>query len=166
MPTECIIHKDKASTSAKSAEAPSSLHTLTRASWEKITEASEIRKKKKCYQSSIYKSIIDRLPSEMPIDGGYHSDCYKIFTAIPKLLTSSTVSKTATTKIHTLRSDVTDNKLRTSNTGVLEKCIWCKTLRRKVKGKWQLLTQALSPTQSHIKYYITELQPKVTSNIT
>ena len=52
--------------------------------WESIKEAAARRKAKRNFHASKYYDIVQTLPDELDIcQHGYHSQCYKNFTAIP-----------------------------------------------------------------------------------
>ena len=87
---------------------------------------------------SKYNSVIKTLPNKPSENCGYHSSCYKNFTATAKLPAESTSVPSYTT-----RQQVVSPK--SSSSGVLEKkCIFCNQVRKKVKGKYQNLTKNAS----------------------
>ena len=133
-------------------ETSNNLHPITVTSWEKITHAANVRRTQPNFSNSVYKQIIDELPSNLPENGHYHTVCYKNFTALPKILAvGDKKSQTCSDNQPALRNP--KSSLSTSRTGVLEKvCIWCKKERRKVKWQWMPLHSAVFLDQEVKKY--------------
>ena len=74
LPSKCLIHVVPTETSK--------LLPWQKEKWVVVQRAAEARKGSKNYQSSKYRAVVEALPSD-PGDGdGYHSKCYKNFTAI------------------------------------------------------------------------------------
>jgi len=74
LPSKCLIHVVPTETSK--------LLPWQQEKWAVVQRAAEARKGSKNYQSSKYRAVVEALPSH-PGDGdGYHSKCYKNFTAI------------------------------------------------------------------------------------
>ncbi len=100
------------------------------------------------YATSVYHDIIEKLSETIPPNGGYHIECYRSFTSLPKQTVKclsfddSDVIPSTSASYHSLRSVNVHGIGSSPSSGVLEKkCIFCKRVQKKVKGKWQPLTQ-------------------------
>ena len=104
-------------------------------SWDRVKECAEARSK--AQKLSKYSDIIKDLPSVFTREHGYHSDCYKKFTAFKKgdLVIdtddsiSSTRSKIVSPRIDPMKKDI-----------LPEVCLFCGLKRKKHKQKWMDLT--------------------------
>ena len=45
---------------------------LTHETWQKILYAAYIRKQTKNFYSSVYRDVVENLPNDMHVNGGYH----------------------------------------------------------------------------------------------
>ena len=166
---ECIIHREVAKAvrtsprkRIKSTIYESKLLSLTNAVWDNILTVAHVRKKLPHYAKSVYHDIIEKLPEKFPSNRGYHIECYRSFTSLPKQTVKSLsfddsdVTPSTSTSHHTLRSVNVHGIGSSTSSGVLEKkCIFCKREHKKVKGKWQPLTQCtLDSAEDFIKSVI------------
>ena len=130
--------------------------------WDNILTVAHVRKKLPHYAKSVYHDIIEKLPEKFPSNGGYHIECYRSFTSLLKQTVKSLsfddsdVTPSTSTSHHTLRSVNVHRIGSSTSSGVLEKkCIFCKREHKKVKGKWQHLTQCtLDSAEDFIKSVI------------
>ena len=51
----------------------------------KVKTAKQYRLSKPFSLTSKYADVCKNLPDDMSVNGGYHSDCYKTFTAVAKI---------------------------------------------------------------------------------
>ena len=122
----CILHTGQSNNEDIK---PFDTHT-----WQKVVEAKMSRLFK--FSSSKYLSICDQLPDSYDDSIGYHTACYKNFTAVTK---SDTVSEEGSRRDSILRSDSILGKTSTSSGILPKKCIFCNLSRKKVKGKEEKL---------------------------
>lgn len=102
---------------------------FTEETWKNFQTAAKERLSKSNASISKYYPVCCILPKEIREDVGYHSLCYKNFTAVKK---SEFPTIHGTKRL--LRSDVQHPS--TSRSGVFAKeCIFCERVRKKVKGK-------------------------------
>ena len=102
--------------------------------WEKVQEFIEVRKNSA--KSTKYCTILNRLSRSFKLNEGYHSLCYKNFTAVKKIDSQLSMVSPKVTK----RSDVTSPK-NTSRPHVLpEVCIFCDSKRKMFNRKWEKLS--------------------------
>ena len=80
---------------------------------------------------SKYAQRFDKLQRSFQIHDGYHSDCYKNFTAISEKTTASNVEPA------TMTTRFAANEEGSNQFHILPKeCIFCGMFREKVKGSW------------------------------
>ena len=166
---ECIIHREVAKAvrtsprkRIKSTVCESKLLSLINAVWDNSLTVAYVRKKLPHYAKSVYHDIIKKMPEKFPSNGGYHIECYRSFTSLPKQTVKSLsfddsdVTPSTSTSHHTIRSVNVHGIGSSTSSGVLEKkCIFCKREHKKVKGKWQPLTQCtLDSAEDFIKSVI------------
>ena len=124
--------------------------------WGKVKQADHARRT--TYTCSKYFSI--QLPTQYDPSIGYHSKCYKDFTASPKVTLES--SPETGVKHRLLRSDVAHPG--TSTSGVLEqKCLFCNTVTKSF-GKQRreyLASLQMDSGESRIKDAAAQLQDHV-----
>jgi hypothetical protein len=100
---QCILHIGPSNTEA--------IHPFTDELWTKVHLAAQTRKQQRQYANSKYSLLCNSLPAEFSIADGYHSNCYKNFTAIPKGSCKNQliqpVTTPTTTDCHLLRSSLT-----------------------------------------------------------
>ena len=115
MDLRCIVHVG----SAKSSE---SIKKIDDDKWKKLL--SVVTTRKTLVRKTKYDQIIADFPEQLEEDHGYHSKCYKNFTAMPKVEVSSAETTT------TVRTRSSEPSATTSSTGVLpRKCIFCRHVR-------------------------------------
>ena len=96
-------------------------------SWQKVNLSALYRRQ--LDKKTKYQPVLVSLPENPTLNCGYHSECYKNFTAVSK---PAPVANTSST---TRKQNKTP--LKTSSSGVIErKCIFCNKARKKLKGKW------------------------------
>ena len=111
MSLKCLVHTDD-----KSCEA---VKPLDQAKWERLKSVVNIRKT--YLKKTKYDSIVSNFPEDLNASFGYHSTCYKNFTAVPK--PEATPSPSSTPNVNT-RSQ--NSSTGTSSSGVLPpSCIFC-----------------------------------------
>ena len=107
--------------------------------WQKVINVAEIRRQ--ILGPSKYSDVVNSLPKALKSEEhGYHSTCYKSFTAVSASVTSASLTKSVTDDPGTkstktlLRSDV--GHLITATSGVFEqKCLFCKSITKYRKRK-------------------------------
>ena len=138
IPCTCVLHVGKATTA--------SIKTFNETTWKHVISAKDTRISKPTISTtSKYFDICNNLPTEYDASVGYHSACYKNFTAVPKIevCTKPSILPASSEKNHVLRSDVEVH--RTSSSGVLNPvCIFCKKTRKTVKSKIEPLGSCLT----------------------
>ena len=121
--------------------------------WEKVQEAICVRKETSKSKSK-YDQLFNQLGRSFQNNHGYHSACYKNFTAVSKKgQKTPTQSSSSVTK----RSDVSSPKNPRCSNVLPEVCIFCDKKRKKVKGKWENLTKCAA-FQSESKIRIAAVQ--------
>ena len=75
----CILH-----TGNDEGEKSLDIKSLTENQWETIKEVVTKRKSKKIFSESVYYNVIMCLPEDMEEEHGYHTQCYRKFTALPR----------------------------------------------------------------------------------
>ena len=110
---ECIIHREVAKTvrtsprkRIKSNIYESKLLSLTNAVWDNILTVAHVRKKLPHYAKSVYHDIIEKLPEKFPSNGGYHIECYRSFTSLPKQTVKSLSFDDSLLQLHITLSEV------------------------------------------------------------
>jgi len=58
---------------------------FTNEAWEKVKIAKQYRLSKPFWLTSKYADVCKNLPDDFSLIDGYHSDCYKNFTAVGKI---------------------------------------------------------------------------------
>jgi len=146
----CVLHVGKATKDP--------VKTFNANTWKQVLSARDTRMSKPTDKSK-YLHICNNLPAEYDDSIGYHSACYKNFTAVPKTETST--PSTSSEKGHVLRSDV--EAQGTTSSGVLNPvCIFCKKERSTVKSKIEPLGSCLTKdAEKSIKDAATILQDSV-----
>ncbi len=115
---KCILHVDQ---DLQTKNAP--VIPFKDSSWQCVIQAAEYRKKSR---SSKYVKVVDALGTTYGEGSGYHSVCYKNFTAIPKERKSDAQSALRKSR----NTDTTDRA------GIFpEHCIFCKNKVKNVKRK-------------------------------
>jgi len=102
--------------------------------WEKVQEFIEVRKNSA--KSTKYGTILNRLSRSFKVNEGYHSLCYKNFTAVKKIDDQLSVVSPKITK----RSDVTSPKNSSRPHVLPEVCIFCDLKRKMFNRKWEKLS--------------------------
>ena len=98
-------------------------------SWFKLMEAKTARQTKLC--TSKYTALCEQLPDIYDATIGYHSTCYKNFTAFRRIEPTRPESEH---RENVLRSDATQGTA--SSSGIFpNKCIFCNRVRLRVKNK-------------------------------
>ena len=127
---ECIIHIRK---TCVSAEVTKRFDDVT---WSKVKTADEYRRHS--FKTSKYFAV--KIPETYDNTMGYHTECYKDFTAIPIIPINVTEDEqNVNQRKHVLRSDI--NQLTTSTSGIFPNvCTFCGFVRKSLgKGKRELL---------------------------
>ena len=126
----CILHTDKSGQSCGNIK----LFMENFDKWLKVQEC--LRRHRGQQRSSKYLEIIASLVTSFEPHHGYHSNCYKNFTAIPEPQTQEEPQSARVTR-------VSKSAEKSSNTCVLPpECIFYGGKRRKFKGKWYELGKA------------------------
>uniref|UniRef100_UPI00359001F3 uncharacterized protein isoform X1 n=1 Tax=Myxine glutinosa TaxID=7769 RepID=UPI00359001F3 len=84
---KCILHVGKAD------ETTGNIAPITEDHWSSIINVAARRRQKRNFVTSKYYTIIQSLPDESDSSHGYHVNCYKNFTAVPR---DDTTEKTQT----------------------------------------------------------------------
>ena len=114
MDLECILHLP--------GDPSEKVKPLDSVKWEKLKDVVKTRKEKNV--PSKYDVLIETFPDQLLSHHGYHSKCYKNFTAVPKQKPEIGTSVSKST-----RRSGSENS--TSSTGVLPpNCIFCGSLRK------------------------------------
>jgi hypothetical protein len=115
--------------------------------WEKVQKANATRHQ--LFNVSKYFDI--KLPDAFDSSSGYHSQCYKNYTAIRGELESDDNSTPCTPSHHLLRSSV-DQSSSTSTSGVFPRiCIFCKAVYKSTgKGNRETLGNCEVPETSEV----------------
>ena len=96
---------------------------------------SQYSKRKGWQKETKYDQLLASFPESLQPTFGYHSKCYKNFTAVPKALrdsSNSTPESTSTSEPKSTRAE--SRNQRASNTGVLDhKCIFCNCIKHNKK---------------------------------
>lgn len=108
---------------------------FTQDTWKKVQSAVKERLAKSNASLSKYFTICYTLPDVLCENVGYHSLCYKNFTAIKKVELVATPHGAK----RVLRSDTQHPCTSTSGVTIAKECIFCGRARKKVKGKEVLL---------------------------
>ena len=100
-----------------------------------------------------YQEVIDMMPENPTALCGYHTECYKNFTAVSKPAPVASSTATPTRQKNKI-------PLRASSSGVIEhKCIFCNNARKKVKGSWKKIVKNESDlTETLIRNAMTDLE--------
>ncbi len=124
---QCIIHVE--------GKGDEEIKALSKDKWQKIELAAQIRSSKPNFMQSKYYAVVESLPNTLSDHDGYHTSCYRTFTAVPGIPAHSSESESHSQYPY-LRSAGT--QLPTSTSGVLPKvCVFCDKPRKKFKGKEQ-----------------------------
>ena len=116
MDLRCIVHVGQ----GKSAE---TVKRVDDEKWKILKAAATSRKS--LLKTSKYDFILTDFPDELEDDFGYHSKCYKNFTAVPKVADTTDQSPTSN-----VRTRSTEPSAETSSTGVLPRiCIFCRHVK-------------------------------------
>ena len=122
----CILHLDTAG-----AEDPSGMKVIDNDRWNKISEI--VGRRKESWKVTKYDQLVANFPSTKLPHYGYHSSCYKNFSAVPKVPKESTTSSEASTSSGK-QTRAETSKLRGTTSGTLKhNCIFCGHLRHKSK---------------------------------
>ena len=97
--------------------------------WTAVQKAASIRKTKQYFHSSKFHAVIKALPSSPSEADGYHSVCYKNFTAV-----SCTTEPKKNTAAKQLRSTSTCHATATSQGLFPAACIFCNKSRKRKKN--------------------------------
>ena len=110
MDLRCILH-------VGNAESAEETKPLDLSKWQKLQ--SVVKTRKTLVKKTKYDSILADFPENLEVSHGYHSKCYKNFTAIPKITTYA-----SSTAVRTRSGEPAEP---TSSTGVLPPiCIFCR----------------------------------------
>ena len=135
---ECIIHRKVAKVVRSSPRkhitiSEPKLLSLTPEIWKNIVAITHVRKQLPNYSTSVYHDIIENLSESIPPNGGYHTECYRSFTLLPKQTVKRftpddvDVIPSTSASCHSLRSGNVHGIGISQSSGVLEKkCIFCK----------------------------------------
>lgn len=143
--------------------------TFTEASLEKCKHALEIRK---TMTNSKYSAIV--VPDEVSVDSGYHSKCYKNYTAVSvrHVRVQSEIPSTSSVPAETdnlSRSTPSSAMGVTSSpiTGIFEpKCIFCNQVEKKHKGMKQDLSKCETANfENNIKSYAEILKDNLLTKV-
>ena len=97
----------------------SSIKNFDQKTWNNVLHIAEVRKNK--FKLSKYIPICEKLLSlEISKDIGYHSEGYKKFTAIPKVIEQT---KDLCSSAPLLRSKTSTSTHQSTNTGILKRCM-------------------------------------------
>ena len=92
--------------------------------WQKLKSA--VSSRKSLLKTTKYDAILLDFPEELEDGFGYHSNCYKNFTAVPKNVNPS--GESSSSNVQTRSSEPSSEK--TSRTGVLPPiCIFCRHVK-------------------------------------
>ena len=125
----CILHADKSGQSCGNIK----LFVENFDKWLKVQEC--LRRRIGQQGSSKYLEIITSLGRSFEPHHGYHSNCYKNFTAIPEPRTQVESQSARVTR-------VSKSADKCSSSVLPPECIFCGKKRRKFKGKWYELGKA------------------------
>ena len=116
MALRCIIHVDQ----GKSAEV---IKQVDEEKWQKLKSA--VSSRKSLLKKTKYDAILLDFPEELEESFGYHSKCYKNFTAVPKDVNPS--GESSSSNVQTRLSEPSE---KTSRTDVLPPiCIFCRHVK-------------------------------------
>ena len=124
--TVCILHTE-------SKVGNEEVKQFDHETWSKVQRANDLRKQKPKWKSSKYAAVCDNLLGDFSETDGYHTQCYKNFTAIP--YQSDSISKPSSNPDDTpkvlLRSQI-DHPIASSS-GIFERtCLFCGNVVKRV----------------------------------
>lgn len=127
----CILHTDIQPPKKSRIQVVS----FTDASWNAVQKAASSRKQKRHFHSSKFYGVIQTLPDKPSSADGYHSICYKNFTAVTsEHVTPKGIEKEEPTKKH-LRAASEPPPVNASTAGIFPRqCLFCNQVRKRKKG--------------------------------
>lgn len=126
---ECILHVQKSKATKGKDVLP-----FTSENWAKVQDTAKVREQKPNFPSSSYYAVIKSLPNNPREHDGYHSTCYKNFTAVSM---APRPGKDPTSDNPSKPLDVSSStpSAASSRTGIFSKeCLFCEKVRKRIKG--------------------------------
>ena len=106
--------------------------------WQKVQNAKNTHTSK--YSNSKYIEVCSNLSDQYTSTEGYHTLCYKNFTAICKQKNDPKEDEGSSSRnIIKLRSDLKTHDPSITSGGLESKCIFCNTKRKRVSGSFEKL---------------------------
>lgn len=131
----CILHIQRPNQNKKSCQA---VLTFTETQWKVVQHAAENRRNERTFEKSVYSSLVQLLPATPGENDGYHSTCYKNFTALAS--ESAASADDGVTRAPHLRSATPEMSDETPSTsGIFSpNCLFCGNIKKRKKGVHEL----------------------------